>query len=111
MSWKIDILPEAKRDLAKLDGSQKIEVRKAVRKVANNPLPANEGGYGKPLGNKGERNLSGLFKIKLRASGLRAVHSLARKDERMVIVVVGVREDNEVYEVAESRLRAYSELN
>lgn len=79
--------------------------------MQNNPLPANEGGYGKPLGNKGERNLSGLFKIKLRASGLRAVHSLARKDERMVIVVVGVREDNEVYEVAESRLRAYSELN
>ena len=109
-TWTRIILPEAKRDLSKLDGSQLKQVRKAIDKVCQNPLPANEGGYGKPLGNKGGRNLTGLLKIKLKQSGIRIVYRLVRQDDKMVIVVVGMRADEEVYDEAWERVQRYPEL-
>ena len=82
MSWKIEYIPESAADVRSLDGSQKKEYFKALDKVQLNPLSANEGGYGKPLGNKGGRNLTGLCKIKLKRSGLRVVYKLVRVEAR-----------------------------
>lgn len=48
-------------------------------------------------------SLSGLMKIKLRASGLRVVYQIIRQDGQMLIVVIGARADNEVYETAQDR--------
>lgn len=64
-----------------------------------------KGGYGKPLGNKDGNNLSGLFKIKLKGLGLRIVYKLEQEalDNIMKIVVISMREGNEVYEVAAKR--------
>lgn len=107
MSWNVSYLPEAKKDFLKLDGSRKILVRKAIEKVTLNPLPSYEGGYGKPLGNKGGRDLSGLLKIKLKAEGLRIVYKLVRREDEMVIVVIGVREDLQVYDEALRRVNKY----
>jgi mRNA interferase RelE/StbE len=67
----------------------------------------NEGGYGKPLGNKGGTDLTGFLKIKLRGSGLRVVYKLVRTESEMLIVVVGARADDEVYETAEQRVKKY----
>ena len=103
MSWEVLYLPEAENDLKKLDGSQRILVLKAIKKVRNNPLPQSEGGYGKPLGNKGGRNLTNLLKIKLKVSGIRIVYSIVRQAEQMFIIVIGIREDEEIYNIAESR--------
>lgn len=103
MSWDVQYLPEAERDLKELDGIQRILVRKAIKKVQQNPLPQSEGGYGKPLGHKGGRDLTNLLKIKLKASGIRIVYSLIRQDEKMVIIVIGIREDEEVYDIANAR--------
>ena len=64
-----------------------------------------EGGYGKPLGSKGGTDLSGLFKIKLKAAGLRIVYKLIRTETEMLIVVIGARADDEVYQIAEKRAR------
>ena len=50
--WKIKYHPDAEKDLKKLDDSVKKIVLKGIIKVSENPLPKNEGGYGKPLGNK-----------------------------------------------------------
>ena len=50
MNWKLEYLPEAEKDLKDLDGSQRILVLKAIKKVQQNPLPVEEQGYGKPLG-------------------------------------------------------------
>ena len=66
MNWKLEYLPEAEKDLKDLDGSQRILVLKAIKKVQQNPLPVEEQGYGKPLGNHSSTNLAGLLKIKLR---------------------------------------------
>ena len=55
MSWKVEYLPEAEKDLKGLDGSQRNLVLKAIKKVQQNPLPVDEQGYGKPLGNHNSR--------------------------------------------------------
>lgn len=103
MKWTLKYLPEAAKDFQNLAGNQRITVAKAIAKVLKNPLPANEGGYGKPLGNKHGNNLAGLLKIKLRGAGIRVVYKLIRTESEMLVVVIGVRADDEVYEIAERR--------
>lgn len=73
MNLTLEYLPEAEKDLKNPDGSQRILVLKAIKKVQQNPLSVEENGYGRPLGNHNSANLAGLLKIKLRASGLRMV--------------------------------------
>lgn len=104
MKWDIKYLPEAIADMKKLDGSQRKQVLKAIDKVSQNPLPSSEGGLGKPLGNKNGNNLTGLLKIKLLHAGIRVVYDLIRDEHGMRIIIVGIRADNEVYELAEKRL-------
>lgn len=101
--WKIVYDPRAIDDLKKLDGSQVVMVRKAIGKVATNPLPYTEGGLGKPLGNHANSALSGLLKIKLKKLGIRVVYKLVRTKEQMYILVIGMRCDDEVYEEAQKR--------
>ena len=103
MNWGIDYLPEAAKDIKNLDRSRQIIVKKALEKVKTNPLPQDEGGYGKPLGHKQGRNLTNLLKIKLRSEGIRIVYKLIRTETKMLIIVAGVREDEEVYEIAQRR--------
>ena len=86
-----------------MDLSAKKQVYKALRKVALNPLPKSEGGYGNPLGNKRGTNLTGLFKIKLLKMGIRVVYKLQRDDNIMKIIVIAARADGEVYEIASRR--------
>ena len=62
MNWRIEYLDEATEDYEKLDGSQKILVRKAIRRTLQNPLPHREGGYGIELGRKGINDLPAFWK-------------------------------------------------
>lgn len=106
MSWEIEYIPQAAEDFDKLDGSQKKLVLKALNKVAKNPLPDYEGGYGKPLGNAGRTMLAGVLKIKLKASGIRIVYKLQRTDTKMQIIIIGMRADNAVYDEASKRIKS-----
>ena len=103
MNREIHYSDEAKTDLRDLDGSQRKSVLKAIKKVSQNPLPVNEGGYGKPLGNKHGKDLTGLCKIKLMKEGIRVVYALIRTETSMKIVVIAARSDDEVYELAAQR--------
>ena len=103
--WKIEYTSAAKKDLKKLDNTQQRAVFKALDKVSVNPLPENEGGYGKPLGNHSSSKLSGLLKIKLLSMGIRVVYRLERVDDVMTIIIVGMRSDDEVYKEAEKRIK------
>lgn len=105
MKWSVKYLPEAEQDLKNLDGSQRILALKAIKKVQQNPLSVDEQGYGKPLGNHNRTSLAGLLKIKLRASGLRVVYQLRRTESEMLVIVVGIRADEEVYEIAHKRVK------
>ena len=79
MNWRVEFLPEAKKDFDGLAGNQRLLVAKALKKVQQNPVSIYDGGYGKPLGNKGGT------------------------ETEMLIVVVGARADDEVYQLAEKR--------
>lgn len=107
MNWTIVYLPEVKKDFQALGQTQIALVRKALDRVKTNPLPENEGGCGKPLGKRGNTNLTNFLKIKLRGAGLRIVYRLIRHEGKMLIVVVGVREDSEVYDEAQKRINRH----
>ena len=107
MSWIIRELPEVERDMRRLDSSQRRLVAKLLLRVRENPLPASEGGYGKPLGHKAGVDLTGLLKVKLKDVGLRVVYTLIRTETVMLVIVVGVREDEEVCSEAQARLEKH----
>lgn len=101
--WSLEFLKVALDDLESIDYSLRKQVLKAIEKVSKNPISKEYGGYGNPLGNKSGLNLKGLYKIKLRASGIRIVYGLYEKDKVMIIIVIGVRSDNSVYKEAYKR--------
>ena len=105
MIWSIEFLEEATKDMKKLDHSARVQVLKGISKVGENPLPVNEGGHGKPLGNKQGNDLAELLKIKLRDAGIRVVYKLIRTETEMLVVVIGARADDEVYEMAQHRAK------
>jgi mRNA interferase RelE/StbE len=55
MNYKIEFLPEAKKDFGDLDGSMKKDVARNIDDLADNPY------LGKPLGNKFGVNLTGFY--------------------------------------------------
>ena len=103
MTWIIEFLEEAEKDMRKLDHSAQTQVLKGIRKVSQNPLPTEEGGYGKPLGNKSGINLTNLMKIKFRDLGIRVVYKVERVDGIMKIIVVSARTNEQVYKEAAKR--------
>lgn len=107
MKWSLKYLPEAVKDLKALSGNQRIMVAKAIDKVLGNPLPVQEGGYGKPLGNKSGNDLSGLLKIKLKSAGIRIVYKIYKTETEMLVVVIGARADDEVYNMASHRIKKH----
>ena len=48
MSWSVEFLEEAKKDLKRLDRGVQNQVVKGIKKVVQNPVSIHEGGYGKP---------------------------------------------------------------
>lgn len=107
MMWEIEFLEEAEKDMKKLDHSAQVQVLKGIRKVSQNPLPVEEGGYGKPLGNKIGINLTNLMKIKSRDIGIRVVYKIERIDGIMKIIVISARTDEQVYKEAAKRREKY----
>jgi len=103
MRWQIEYLEEAKKDLKKLDRSAQIIVLKGIDKVSENPHPVQQGGYGKPLGNKSGTNLTNLLKIKFRDIGIRVVYKVEYTDTVMRIIVISARADEQVYKEATKR--------
>lgn len=103
MKWQIEYLEEAKKDLKKLDRSAQIIVLKGIDKVSENPLPVQQGGYGKPLGNKSGTNLTNLLKIKFRDIGIRVVYKVEYTATVMKIIVISARADEQIYKEAAKR--------
>lgn len=62
MSWRIEWLEEAAKDMRRLGKTEQKQVLKGIAKVSENPLPSSQGGYGKPLRNANRAHLAGLCK-------------------------------------------------
>ncbi|MFR0558239.1 type II toxin-antitoxin system RelE family toxin [Pseudoscardovia radai] len=98
--WDIKFNAQAERELRKLREPTLSHVRRALEKVATNPLPSDEGGYGKPLGGA----LSGYLKIKLRGDGIRIVYELDRPAHTIIVLVIGRRDNGKAYRDALDRI-------
>lgn len=64
-------------------------------------------GYGKPLGNRHGKNLTGFFKIKYRDIGIRVVYTLVLKERIMNIIVISERSEDFCYEIAAKLYEKY----
>lgn len=106
MAWKIRITDEAKKDYRKIENSVRKQVLAGIIKVSEAPLPIPDG-YGKPLGHKGNNNLTGFFKIKYRGIGIRVVYTLALEEKAMNIIVISQRDDDFCYEMTAKLYEKY----
>ena len=88
MIYKIKFTPISHKEWSSLDSTIKLQFKKKLEKIVHNP---------KIVKNKlsGYKN---IYKIKLRSSGFRLAYEV--KEEQIVILVlsVGKRENNKIYE-------------
>lgn len=99
--FEVVFIEEAKKDYKKLDGSIKKLVNVALAKMEER---ADE--LGEDLTSKHGVNLIGCRKIKFRKAGIRLVYRIVGdKAEIAEIIILGKREDNEVYQEAFKRLQ------
>ena len=105
MIWELVYLPEVEDDYNQLTRRQQLITDKAIKRVKKNPLPNNEGGYSKPLGHKRGRNLTGFLKIKLLGEGIRIVYTFIRTDAQFLVIVIGLLDDEDVYQIAHQRIK------
>lgn len=107
MTWNIVYLDEAKKDLKRLDHAVQVQVLKGIQKVARNPVAAEQGGYGKPLGNKNGSDLTNLLKIKFLNLGIRVVYKVEITATAMTVIVVSARADEQMHKEAAKRRTKY----
>ncbi len=89
--------PKVKDDISELDGSVMKFAKKALNKIKLSPE------LGKPLGNKGDIDLSGYYKIYFYKKKYRIVYRVL-DDKRLIIWSIGKREDEVVYLNAYKRI-------
>lgn len=95
MAYSIKVHDDFVAELDKLDPAVKLQLRKKLDKVVENPhIPKNRLG--------GE--LHNCYKIKLRKAGVRLVYQVNDDEIFILLLTVGKREDNQVYETAVSRV-------
>lgn len=94
MTYKLDFLEEALSEWYKLNPSIKQQLKKKLLKVLENPrVPKNKlSGH------------SNRYKIKLRSIGYRLVYEVIDNEIIVLVIAVGKRENNAVYNDANSRM-------
>ncbi len=101
MKFAVYYHPAVKEDIKKLRFNQKSrrQLKKKIEMIAKNPFPKSLGGLGEPLRGK----LKNLLKFRFNKH-YRVVYQLILEDDKMNILIVGLRADGEVYRQAETRL-------
>lgn len=93
MSYNLEFREEALKEWKKLNESIQLQFKKKIRKVLENPrIPKNK--------------LSGhpnRYKIKLRSIGYRLVYEVIDDEVIVLVIAVGKRENNAVYDNASTR--------
>ena len=95
MTYSIKVHDDFVEELNKLDAAIKTQLRKKLDKVVENPhIPKNRLAGG----------LYNCYKIKLKRAGIRLVYQVNDDEIYILLLTVGKRADNEVYETALKRL-------
>lgn len=96
MSYEIEFFEEALNEWNRLDSSIREQFKKKLIKLVEEPhRPANR-----------LHGLEGCYKIKLRSAGVRLVYKVEDGELVILVVAVGKRDKNVVYNVASERLSA-----
>ncbi|HGO5824104.1 TPA: type II toxin-antitoxin system RelE/ParE family toxin [Mannheimia haemolytica] len=95
MHYAIKVHDDFVVELNRLSPTIKQQLRKKLDKVVENPhIPKNRLSGG----------LHNCYKIKLKKAGIRLVYQVNDDEIYILLLTVGKREDNEVYDVALTRL-------
>jgi mRNA interferase RelE/StbE len=87
VTYRIEILPSAVKDMASLAPTIRRRVDRAIRSLADEPTPA------PPKGKSLAGGLKGLFR--LRVGDYRVVYRVVR--ERIVVTIIAVAHRGEIY--------------
>lgn len=94
MTYSLKFLPTALKEWQKLDKSIQVQLKKKLAERLQNPhVPASK-----------LRGFDSVYKIKLRASGFRLVYEADDDTITVLVIAVGKRDQNDVYEKAKTRL-------
>jgi addiction module toxin, RelE/StbE family len=93
MSYELNFLEEALEEWKKLNPSIKQPLKKKLMRVLENPRIPNNKLSGHP----------NRYKIKLRSAGYRLVYEVMDYEVVVLVIAVGRRENNAVYNTASSR--------
>ena len=93
MSYELEFLPSALKEWQKLDNSIKAQFKKKLNERLENP---------KVIKDK-LRGYEDVYKIKLRDVGYRLAYQVKDREIVVLVLVVGKRENNEVYEILKDK--------
>ncbi|MGH3939986.1 MAG: type II toxin-antitoxin system RelE family toxin [Pseudonocardiaceae bacterium] len=99
---EVRLTEDARDDLHDLDGAAQITVIKGLKKLRVEPEK-----QGAPLGNKAGGNLTTFRKLIVGDRDYRIVYRLEPDGSVVVVWVIARRSDDEVYQLAVSRLRLH----
>ncbi|EBM5322450.1 type II toxin-antitoxin system RelE/ParE family toxin [Salmonella enterica] len=95
MTFNVEFDERAFKEWNKLEKTIREQFKKKLKKLQQNPYVESARLHG---------DLTGCFKIKLRASGFRLIYKVIDDEIVIWVVAVGKREDEKVYETARKRL-------
>lgn len=99
---EVRLTEDAREDLRDLDGAARIIVLKGLKKLRTEPEKR-----GTPLGSKLGGNLTTFRKLVVGDRDYRIVYRVDADGSVVVVWVIGRRTDDEVYQLAMSRLRLH----
>ena len=93
MSYELEFLPSALKVWQKLDNSIKVQFKKKLSERLENPKVTKDK----------LRGYEDVYKIKLRDVGYRLAYQVKDDEIVVLVLVVGKRENNEVYEMLKDK--------
>lgn len=93
MSYELEFLPSALKEWQKLDNSIKVQFKKKLSERLENPKVTKDK----------LRGYEDVYKIKLRDVGYRLAYQVKDDEIVVLVLVVGKRENNEVYEMPKDK--------
>jgi len=93
MSYELEFLPGALKEWQKLDNSIKVQFKKKLSERLENPKVTKDK----------LRGYEDVYKIKLRDVGYRLAYQVKDDEIVVLVLVVGKRENNEVYEMLKDK--------
>ncbi|MDQ7083966.1 MAG: type II toxin-antitoxin system RelE/ParE family toxin [Sulfurovum sp.] len=91
--YNLDFKPKALKEWNKLNSTIKIQFHKKLKRLENPRVPKDKlSGY------------DNIYKIKLRSSGFRLAYEVKEEEIVVLVLSVGKRENNDVYDNLEDRV-------